>query len=72
VDVRDDEELEVALQHRVRERRDEPARHVVDIDRGAAARASFVFVEQLRGVSTARRAEEEESGRTSLISLTDL
>jgi hypothetical protein len=55
----------------VRKRRDEPTRRVVDIDRGAVARASLVFVEQLRGVSTALRAEEEESGRTSLISLTD-
>jgi hypothetical protein len=40
-DVRDDEELQVPLEHRVRERRDEPARRVVDINRGAVARASL-------------------------------
>jgi hypothetical protein len=32
--------------------------------------ASLFLVEQLRGVSTARRAEEGETGRTFLISLT--
>jgi hypothetical protein len=36
----------------------------------ALARANLLLVEQLRGVSTARRAEEEESGRMLLISLT--
>jgi hypothetical protein len=35
----------------------------------ALARANLLLAEQLRGVSTARRAKEEESGRTLLISL---
>jgi hypothetical protein len=50
VDGHDARELEVPLELGVRERRDEPARRAVDVDRDAVAGARLVFVEELRGV----------------------